>query len=518
MNSILIVDDESGIRDSLSSILRDEGYRVDAVATGEECLAAAKKFAYDVVLLDVWLPGIDGMETLKRLRAPTQSNGVPVGPTSWSVPLDDAAGAKGQTGRQGPQASDVVRSGQTGRSVLHAGEAFHSGQTGRSVLHAAPMVVMISGHATIETAVRATKLGAFDFIEKPLSLQKTVLVVKNAIEHMRLEEENRRLRAELQQRYQILGESVPMKALRQQIAQIAPTNGRVLIYGESGAGKELVARALHLQSARSHMPFVEVNCAAIPEELIESELFGHVKGSFTGASEDKTGKFQQADGGTLFLDEVGDMSLKTQSKVLRVLDEQRFTPVGSHKALQVDVRVLAATNKHLEEQAARGGFREDLFYRLNVIPFFVPPLRERTEDIPIIARHFIAEFSAAYGRKPKELSEAALEILLRYAWPGNVRELRNLVERLVIMAPHQRIEPPHLPPEVFRPPQAGSAPSPQAKLNEARAAYERDFILRKLEENQWNMSRTARALGLERSHLYRKMKALGISGVEQDRA
>lgn len=479
------MDDESGIRHSLSSILRDEGYRVDAVATGEECLAAAKKTAYDVVLLDVWLPGIDGMETLKRLRAPAQSNGVPVGQTSWSVP--------------------------------QAGEAAYSGQTGRSVLHPAPMVVMISGHATIETAVRATKLGAFDFIEKPLSLQKTVLVVKNAIDHMRLEEENRRLRAELEQRYQILGDSVPMKALRQQIAQIAPTNGRVLIFGESGTGKELVARALHLQSARSHMPFVEVNCAAIPEELIESELFGHVKGSFTGASEDKTGKFQQADGGTLFLDEVGDMSLKTQSKVLRVLDEQRFTPVGSHRSLQVDVRVLAATNKHLEEQVARGAFREDLFYRLNVIPFFVPPLRERTEDIAIIARHFIAEFSAAYGRKPKELSEAALEILLRYSWPGNVRELRNLVERLVIMVPQQRVEPPHLPPEVFRA-VPRSAPSPQAKLNEARAAYERDFILRKLEENQWNMSRTARALGLERSHLYRKMKALGISGAEQDRA
>ncbi|MGH9816066.1 MAG: sigma-54-dependent transcriptional regulator, partial [Candidatus Acidiferrales bacterium] len=438
-----------------------------------------------VVLLDVWLPGIDGMETLRRLRAPAQSNGTPIGQRSWSVP--------------------------------QAGEAAYSGQTGRSDLHPAPMVVMISGHATIETAVRATKLGAFDFVEKPLSLQKTVLVVKNAIEHMRLEEENRRLRAELEQRYQILGDSVPMKALRQQIAQIAPTNGRVLIFGESGAGKELVARALHLQSARSHMPFVEVNCAAIPEELIESELFGHVKGSFTGASEDKTGKFQQADGGTLFLDEVGDMSLKTQSKVLRVLDEQRFTPVGSHKSLQVDVRVLAATNKHLEEQVARGAFREDLFYRLNVIPFFVPPLRERTEDIAIIARHFIAEFSAAYGRKPKELSEAALEILLRYSWPGNVRELRNLVERLVIMVPQQRIEPPHLPPEVFRA-VPRSAPSPQAKLNEARAAYERDFILRKLEENQWNMSRTARALGLERSHLYRKMKALGISGAEQDPA
>lgn len=454
--AILIVDDESGIRQSLSSLLRDEGYRVDAVASGEECLAAAKKTAYDVIILDVWLPGMDGMETLKRLRAPAHGNGAPL-----------------------------------------------------------PMVVMISGHGSIENAVRATKLGAFDFVEKPLSLDKTILVVKNALQHLRLEEENRRLRAQLAQRYQILGDSVPMKALRQQIAQIAPTNGRVLIFGESGTGKELVAHALHLQSARSHMPFVEVNCAAIPEELIESEMLGHVKGSFTGASEDKTGKFQQADGGTLFLDEVGDMSLKTQSKVLRVLDEQSFTPVGSNKPLQVDVRVLAATNKNLEEQVSRGAFREDLFYRLNVIPFFVPPLRERTEDIPTLARYFIGEFSEAYGRKRKELSDPALEILLRYTWPGNVRELKNVVERLVIMVPQQKIDPPHLPPEVYRT-VPRSTPAPQAKLNEARSAYEREFILRKLEEHQWNMSRTAKALGLERSHLYRKMKSLGISASEPE--
>jgi two-component system nitrogen regulation response regulator NtrX len=450
-HSVLIVDDESGIRQSLSSILRDEGYRVDAVASGEECLAAARKSPYDLVLLDVWLPGMDGMETLKRLR---EGNG-------------------------------------------------------------APMVVMISGHGNIETAVRATKLGAFDFVEKPLSLEKTVLVVKHALEHLRLDEENRRLRAELEQRYRIIGESVPMKALRQQIAQIAPTNGRVLIFGESGTGKELVAHALHIHSARAQMPFVEVNCAAIPEELIESELFGHVKGSFTGASEDKTGKFQQAHDGTLFLDEVGDMSLKTQSKVLRVLDEQRFTPVGSSKSAQTDVRVLAATNKNLEDHVARGTFREDLFYRLNVIPFYVPPLRERTEDIPILARHFVGEFSQAYGRKPKDLGPAALDVLLRYSWPGNVRELRNLVERLVIMVPQEKIEPQHLPPEVFRVVPRTALP-PQAKLHEARAAYEREFILRKLEENQWNMSRTAKALGVERSHLYRKMKSLGISSKETD--
>jgi len=448
--SILVVDDESGIRQSLTSILEEEGYRVEAVGSGEECLATVAARPFDLILLDVWLPGMDGLVTLERLQQ--------------SVP--------------------------------------------------APMVVMISGHGNIETAVRATKLGAFDFVEKPLSLEKTILVVKNALEYLRLEEENRGLRAELEQRCQVIGESVPMKALRQQIALAAPTNGRVLIYGESGTGKELVARALHAASLRRDRPLVEVNCAAIPEELIESELFGHLKGSFTGASEDKVGKFQKADMGTLFLDEVGDMSLKTQSKVLRVLEEQRFEPVGSNQAVEVDVRVIAATNKTLEGEIARGAFREDLFYRLNVIPFHVSPLRERIEDLPILARYFLAEFSGAYGRKVKELSEGALDVLMRHPWPGNVRELKNLIERLVIICPQQRIEAHHLPPELFR----GAARSPQqpyATLHEARAAYEREFILRKLEEHQWNMTHTASALGLERSHLYRKMKSLGISSAEQ---
>ncbi|HEX9456546.1 MAG TPA: sigma-54 dependent transcriptional regulator [Candidatus Acidoferrum sp.] len=448
-HSILIVDDEAGIRESLCSILAEEGYRPEAVASAEEALAIVDRGGVDIVLMDIWLPGMDGMEALERLQA----------------------------------------------------------------LARPPVVVMITGHGNIETAVRATKLGAFDFVEKPLSLEKIIVVIKNSMARLRLEEENRRLRAELEQRYQVIGESVPMKALRQQIAVTAPTNGRVLIYGESGTGKELVAHALHVASRRNNQPFVEVNCAAIPEELIESELFGHIKGSFTGASEDKTGKFQKADGGTLFLDEVGDMSLKTQSKVLRVLEEQRFEPVGSNAAVKVDVRVIAATNKKLEEEIARGSFREDLFYRLNVIPFSVPPLRERPEDIPILARFFLSEFSSAYGRRTKELSAAALDVLMRYPWPGNVRELRNLIERLVIICPQQRIEPQHLPPEVFR----GAARSPQqpySTLHEARSAYEREFILRKLQENQWNMTHTAAALGLERSHLYRKMKTLGISAEE----
>src|ERR1700740_3490009 len=373
---LLVVDDEPGIRESLSSILQDEGCEVQSVASAEEARERASSGEIEVILLDVWLPGMDGLEALSRLQS-----------------------------SQRP-----------------------------------PAVIMISGHGNIETAVRATKLGAFDFIEKPLSLEKIIVLVRNAIQQRRLQEENQLLRTELGHRYQVIGDSVPMKALRQQIAVTAPTNGRVLIYGESGTGKELVARALHAASLRSKGLFVEVNCAAIPEELIESELFGHVKGSFTGAGEDKIGKFKKADGGTLFLDEVGDMSLRTQSKVLRVLEEQRFEPVGSNQTLTVDVRVLAATNKNLEQEISHGTFRQDLFYRLNVIPFVVPPLRERLEDVPVLARYFIAEFAAAYGRKPKELSEAATSVMLRYQWPGNVRELRNLIERLMIVVPQDRIE------------------------------------------------------------------------------
>jgi two-component system nitrogen regulation response regulator NtrX len=443
---LLIVDDEAGIRESLAAILHEEGYFVEAVGSAEEALERAASGDVEVILLDVWLPGMDGLEALGRLQA-------------FPRP---------------------------------------------------PAVIMISGHGTIETAVRATKLGAFDFIEKPLSLEKIIVLVRNALQQRRLEEENYRLRSELGARHQVLGDSVPMKALRQQIAVTAPTNGRVLIYGESGTGKELVARALHAASLRSKGPFVEVNCAAIPEELIESELFGHIKGSFTGATDDKVGKFQKADGGTLFLDEIGDMSLRTQSKVLRALEEQRIEPVGSNQTINVDVRVIAATNKNLEQEIARGAFRQDLFYRLNVIPFLVPPLRERLQDIPILARHFLSEYSAAYGKKPRELSETATDVLLRYPWPGNVRELRNLVERLVIICPQARIEPHHLPPELFR----GVAEAPQhpySTLHEARSAYEREFILRKLQEHRWNMTQTASALGLERSHLYRKMKSLGIA-------
>jgi two-component system nitrogen regulation response regulator NtrX len=450
MHNILVVDDEAAIRDSLKGVLEDEGYRVWAVESGEQCIDALSKRGFDVLLLDIWLPGMDGLETLEKIR--------------------------------------------------HGDSA--------------PEVVMISGHGTIETAVRATKLGAYDFLEKPLSIQKTLIVVKNAIDAKRLREENRDLKKQLAPRNTIVGDSVPMKALRQQIQLMAPTNGRVLIFGESGTGKELVARAIHAQSVRQAEMFVEVNCAAIPEDLIESELFGHCKGSFPGATTDKEGKFQKADGGTLFLDEVGDMSLKTQAKVLRTLEQQSFTPVGSEEPITVDTRVIASTNKDLEEEISRGNFREDLFYRLNVIPFSVPPLREHKDDVPLLARHFLKEFSATYGRRPREITDEAIETLMRYSWPGNVRELRNVIERIVIMNPTTaRFERKHLPPLVHR---DGSRRTSGdfSTLHQARAAYERDYILKKLDENHGNVSRTAEVLGLERSHLYRKMKTLGIAAKE----
>ena len=448
---ILVVDDEPGIRQSLSGVLEDEGYHAEAVESGEACLAALPGADFELVLLDIWLPGVDGMEVLARIQ---------------EIPFSER-----------------------------------------------PVVIVISGHGSIEAAVRATKLGAFDFLEKPLSIGKVSVVVKNALAHRALSIENSQLKADSGSRYRIIGESVPMKALRQQLALMAGTNGRVLIYGESGTGKELVAHAIHALSPRAAQPFVEVNCAAIPEELIESELFGHIKGSFTSAHETKIGKFQKADGGTLFLDEVGDMSLRTQSKVLRVLEEQRFEPVGAAESMQVDVRVVAATNKHLDEEIDHGNFREDLFYRLNVIPFFVPPLRDRREDIPLLADHFLREFTTAYGRKPKELTVEAYGVLGEHHWPGNVRELKNLIERIVILNPQVRVDARHIPLAAARR-QADRATGRFGSLQEVREAAEREYILKKLEETSGNVTRTAELLGLERSNLYRKMKALGIGPKE----
>ncbi|HYA16380.1 MAG TPA: sigma-54 dependent transcriptional regulator [Bryobacteraceae bacterium] len=445
---ILIVDDEPGIRQALTGVLTDEGFPVETVETGEACLDLLSRSTFELVILDIWLPGLDGLETLQRIQ---------------EIPSPDR-----------------------------------------------PVVVVISGHGTIDTAVKATKLGAYDFLEKPLSIDRVLMVARHALENRRLRIENEQLRESVAGEPHIVGDSVPMKALRQQLALMAGTNGRVLIYGESGTGKELVAHALHALSPRASKPFVEVNCAAIPEDLIESELFGHMKGSFGSAIDRKVGKFQKADGGTLFLDEVGDMSLRTQAKVLRVLEDQRFEPVGAQESIQVDVRVVAATAKNLEAEIERGNFREALFYRLNVIPFYVPPLRERKEDIPALAAFFLEEFTLAYGRKPKELTGEAIEILMGYHWPGNVRELRNLIERIVILNPQTRIDARHIPLSLARKPAADRSGQRYGSLQEVREAAEREYIQKKLEESNGNVSRAAELLGLERSNLYRKMRALGI--------
>ncbi|MFB3852516.1 MAG: sigma-54-dependent transcriptional regulator [Vicinamibacterales bacterium] len=447
--AILIVDDEPGVRSALAGVLRDEGYEVEAVESGEACLERVSRQPFDLIVLDIWLPGIDGLQTLANLRE---------------------------------------------RRVD-------------------AQVVVISGHGNIESAVRAIKMGAFDFVEKPLSLEKTVLVLRNALRQRRLEAENRALRARVDRTLTMVGESEAMRRLRDQVAMAAPTNGRVLVYGENGTGKELVARSIHALSRRRAGPFVEVNCAAIPEELIESELFGHVKGAFTGALSDRRGKFEVADGGTLFLDEVGDMSLKTQAKVLRVLQEQVFEPVGGVSRIKVDVRVIAATNKDLSAEIKAGRFREDLYFRLNVIPIFVPPLRGRQEDIPLLAEYFMQGFAREYGRRAKRLSIDATLAMQRYPWPGNVRELRNVVERLMIMVPGDTITADSMAFLEGAVPGVTASPICQerATLQDARARFEREYILRTLSANDGNMSRTADVLGVERSNLYRKMRSLGIA-------
>ena len=445
-NSILIVDDERGIRETLRAVLEDEGYIVSTGVSGEECLDMLSAQRFACILLDVWLgTGIDGLETLQKLRDEGH----------------DAA------------------------------------------------VIMISGHGNIETAVRATKLGAFDFIEKPLSLERTILTVKNAIRQRELERVNAQLRDQLSEEFAMVGDSVAMRALRKQIAVVAPSDGRVLISGESGTGKELVARAIHAQSKRRSSPFVEINSAAIPEELVESELFGHVKGAFSGAHAAKKGKFEIADGATLFLDEIGDMSARVQAKMLRVLEEQRFEPVGSNTPIKVDVRVISATNKRLDDLIENGHFRPDLFYRLNVIPFQIPPLRERLEDIPPLVEHFNSRFSKAYGKEPKEFSDGAVEALQGHLWFGNVRELKNIIERMIIMSPKSKIEAQDLPElgsSIDKPASSFRFPSFKA----ATDAYHREFILHKLSEFDGNVSKAAEGMGVDRSHLYRRMRNLGI--------
>ena len=443
---ILVVDDEESILRSLAGVLEDEGYDVALTRSGEEALEAVETEDPDLVLLDVWLPGIDGIDTLRELR--TRYPDLPV--------------------------------------------------------------LMMSGHANIETAVRATKLGAYDFIEKPLNLDKILLDIENALRARKLVEENRYWRERWTRRYEMIGESPAVREVREQIRIVAPTRASVLITGENGTGKELVARAIHAASRRGEGPFVEVNCAAIPEDLIESELFGHEKGAFTGAASRRRGKFDLADGGTLFLDEIGDMSLKTQAKILRVLQEMRFERVGGSRSHEVDVRVIAATNKDLEEEIREGRFREDLYYRLNVVPIRVPPLRERVEDIPLLFEHFVRVCCAEEKREIVEVDPAVPGVLQAYPWPGNVRELKNVAERMVIMCRGPRITVDDIPPSVRREAPAGTLPAEGMTLREARRAFERQFIVRHLSRSEWNVPQAAERIGLDRSSLYKKMKELGI--------
>ncbi len=443
---ILVVDDEGGIRDTLRQILEDEGYHVDEAETGERALALVASIDYDLLLLDVWMPGMDGLQVLERLKT-------------------------------------------EGRSVE---------------------VLVISGHGTIDTAVKATRLGAFDFIEKPLSLERVLVSVSNALKKHRLEERNLLLQDQMNREINLIGDSPVIRSLKEQIRRAAPTQGRVMIFGENGTGKELVARLIHSYSDRRDEAFVEVNCAAIPTELIESELFGHRKGSFTGAIDNKKGKFLLADGGTLFLDEVGDMSLTTQAKVLRVLQEQTFEPVGGTDTVRVDVRVIAATNKKLQDEIGKEHFREDLFYRLNVIPITVPPLRDRLEDMPALCEHFLGLFATQYGRQPKKLTQDALKALAGYHWPGNVRELKNLMERLIIMVPSAEIHASDLLLQEYREQQRGDELTWKGPLKEARESFEREFIRRALARHGGNISKTAEELQIERRHLYRRMASVGL--------
>ncbi len=440
--AVMIVDDEAGIRETLAGILQDEGYEAIEVVSGEEALRVAKDSTPDVVLLDVWLLGMDGIQTMKELK-------------EYDPDLP---------------------------------------------------VVIISGHANVELAVKATKIGAYDFLEKPLSMEKILLTVQRAIEKRNLEIENKNLRKNLSRKWTLIGNASKMGELREQIKMAAPSNSRVLILGESGSGKELVAHLLHENSLRADKPFIEVNCAAIPQELIESELFGHEKGSFTGAFEKKKGKFELADNGTLFLDEIGDMSLQTQAKVLRVIESQEFQRVGGSKNLKIDVRIISATNKDIKEEVKKGNFREDLYFRLNVIPIKVPPLRERRDDIPELVDYFLESFALEYGQQPKKILPEAVKELQKYSWSGNVRELKNLLERLVIMTPSGTITGS----ELSMQDSTSSDYFSHKTLKVAREFFEKDFLTKKLKENAWNITKTAEILDIERSNLHRKIKAYGI--------
>ncbi|HBF43260.1 MAG TPA: Fis family transcriptional regulator [Desulfobacteraceae bacterium] len=449
--TVMVVDDESSIIESLEGILSDEGFEIVSVDSGTSALEKIGEVMPDLVLLDIWMPGMDGIDTLVEIKK----------------------------------------------------------------IYPNLQVVMMSGHGSIETAVKATKLGAYDFIEKPLSLEKLLLSVNNALDYYRLEEEIGLLREKEENRYNLSGHSKAISEIKEQIRVVAPTNAWVLISGENGTGKEIVAHSIHRLSRRSHKPIVEVNCAAIPEDLIESELFGHEKGAFTGASTMRKGKFDLAHEGTIFLDEIGDMSLKAQSKTLRILEEQKFERVGGSRTIEVDVRVLAATNKDLEAEIQKGNFREDLYFRLNVIPIRVPSLRERVEDIHELVDEFLKEFSLSTNMESKTISEKGIHILQKYNWPGNVRELKNLVERLTIMIPHKVIRASDIPPPFNRSPdirKGFESILAHKSLKKARGEFERIYIEGKLREFNGNISQTAEAMGVERSNLHKKIKAYGLDG------
>ncbi|MCX5844901.1 MAG: sigma-54 dependent transcriptional regulator [Deltaproteobacteria bacterium] len=446
--TILIVDDEKSICKSLGSILIDEGYEILSAGSGEEAMKVIEEDPPQLVILDIWLPGIDGIETLKMIKS------------------------------RYPQ----IR------------------------------VIMISGHGTIETAVKATKLGAFDFFEKPLSMEKVILIVNHVFELIHLEEENQLLKQKISQDYELTGNSTPILELKEMISIVSPTNAWILIMGENGTGKELVARSIHRQSKKAYKPFVEVNCAAIPEDLIESELFGHEKGAFTGATEKKRGKFDLAHEGTLFLDEVADMSLKAQAKILRILQEKKFERVGGNTLIPTDVRVLAATNKDLEQEMEEGRFRQDLYYRLNVIPLRVPALRERKEDIPVLVNWFLKEVTLKEHEEEKTITDDALAKLMEHDWPGNVRELKNFIERLVIMVPHNVISAKDIPLLTENNKKTdGTVPLSAAdSFRTAKMDFEKKYIIKKLQEFDGNISKTAEAIGIERSNLHRKIKRYGL--------
>ena len=447
---ILVVDDEQGIRAALGQLLEFEGYEVKTVASAADGIAEYQKWRPHLVFLDVKMAGMDGMEALKRLRD-----------------LDPTA-----------------------------------------------TIVMISGHATIRTAVEATQLGAYEILEKPLDTDRILVMLRNALSHLDLQEENARLKQSIEAPYEIVGKTPVMRALMEKVEKVATTPARVLITGENGTGKELVARALHRMSPRASKPFVEVNCAAIPGELIESELFGHMKGSFTGAISDRAGKFEQANKGTLFLDEIGDMSLAAQAKVLRVLQDNVITRIGGAKPISVDVRVIAATNKTLENEIAAGKFREDLYYRLNVVPIHVPSIRDRREDIPMLAQYFAATLSAREGIPPRTFTADALERLSTLDWPGNVRELRNTVERLLILSSDTEMTARDIDRLAGQRAldDAGLASLTQCRtFEEFKDAAERAFLLNKLREFDWNVSETARAVEMPRSNLYKKIERYSLS-------